>query len=137
MINGLNHITMAVSELDTSLRFYQKLGFVPEVKWNTGAYLSQGDIWLCLSLGKVLPGADYTNICFSINAETYKKFECFLKQENVKQWKANSSEGDSLYFNDPDGHKLEVHVGTLESRLQSLRQSPYSGLEWLNSKPSS
>jgi hypothetical protein len=34
-----------------------------------------------------------------------------------------------VYFLDPDRHRLEGHIGSLESRLASLRESPYKGLE--------
>ena len=43
----------------------------------------------------------------------------------------NHSEGRSLYVLDPDGHKLEIHVGTLADRLESLKRKPYAGLVWL------
>ncbi|MFB9570701.1 hypothetical protein ACFFRS_27370, partial [Saccharopolyspora hordei] len=38
-------------------------------------------------------------------------------------WKANRSEGASLYILDPDGHKLELHLGDLASRLAHFRQN--------------
>ncbi|EIM03354.1 hypothetical protein UU5_00730 [Rhodanobacter sp. 115] len=52
-----------------------------------------------------------------------------IRSCNVVLWKENRSEGDSLYFLDPDGHKLEIHAGDLRSRLAALRQQPYEGLE--------
>ncbi len=53
MLKGLNHITIAVSDLERSLDFYiNALGFKGHVKWRQGAYLSLGDLWLCLSVDK-------------------------------------------------------------------------------------
>ena len=51
----------------------------------------------------------------------------------VTEFQENRTEGASLYFLDPDGHKLEVHVGDLESRLRAARTKPGEGLELLES----
>lgn len=48
----------------------------------------------------------------------------------VREWKQNRSEGDSFYFLDPDGHRLEAHVGDLRSRLAACRQAPYAGMRF-------
>ena len=55
-----------------------------------------------------------------------------LRGANVKEWRDNRSEGASFYFLDPDGHKLETHVGDLASRLQACRQRPYAGMKFFD-----
>lgn len=132
MLEGLNHITLSVSDLDTSLTFYREvLGCKGHVKWQNGAYLSVGQLWLCLSQGMANPATDYSHIAFSVCKDNFDRLKRHLLKCGIQQWQVNSSEGDSIYLLDPDGHKLEVHVGSLASRLESLKTKPYKGLEWL------
>ncbi len=132
MISGLNHITLAVSNLDDSLDFYMNvLDFKGHARWDRGAYLSVGSLRLCLSIDEPCPSRDYTHIAFDIDSS---KFDAFLKKVkflNIVEWKPNSSEGASVYLLDPDGHKLEVHVGSLKERLAGIKDKPYSELKWL------
>jgi catechol 2,3-dioxygenase-like lactoylglutathione lyase family enzyme len=52
MVGSLNHVTLSVTELERSFRFYsQVLEFRPLARWVRGAYLlAGGQTWLCLSL---------------------------------------------------------------------------------------
>ncbi len=132
LITGINHITLAVSDLERSLEFYiELLGFKGHVTWDEGAYLSAGDLWLCLSLDSPVPSEDYTHLAFDVSETNFKSFSERLCQSGVSIWKDNRSEGQSLYLLDPDGHKLEIHVGSLETRLSALKSKPYKGLKWL------
>jgi len=131
MLRGLNHITIAVRDIDKSFRFYtQLLGFKPHVRWDAGAYLSLGDLWLCLSCDTAIPRQDYSHIALDCAADKFNLIAAQLRESNVIEWKKNTSEGDSLYFLDPDGYKLEIHCGNLQSRLASLKEKPYKGLVW-------
>lgn len=133
MITSLNHMTLAVKNLAISLKFYTEvLDFTAHVRWDKGAYLHLGDLWLCLAVGKVSAREDYTHIAFYIDKDDFTAFADKLKNNQVPLWKVNKSEGASIYFFDSDKHKLEAHVGNLQSRLSSLRDKPYSGLEWLS-----
>jgi catechol 2,3-dioxygenase-like lactoylglutathione lyase family enzyme len=134
MLSGLNHLTLAVAELDRSVAFYTGLlGFRPAAIWNTGAYLRLGELWLCLSLdGKRGADAapDYTHVAFDIAQVAFPAFRARLREAGVAEWRQNSSEGDSFYFLDPDGHQLEAHVGNLASRLAACREKPYAGMRF-------
>jgi catechol 2,3-dioxygenase-like lactoylglutathione lyase family enzyme len=131
ILGGLNHLTLATGDLDRSFAFYvDLLGFRPRVKWARGAYLTQGNLWLCLSCDHPQPAKDYSHVALSISAELFPAFCAHLRQAGIEEWKTNSSEGESFYLKDPDGHQLEIHVGDLASRLDSLKTRPYEGLVW-------
>jgi len=136
MLRGLNHLTLAVADLDRSFAFYKDLlGFRPAALWNTGAYLSLGELWLCLSLdGKRAAGEapDYTHYAFDIAQGDFAAFRARLREAGAVEWRQNRSEGDSVYFLDPDGHRLEAHVGSLSSRLSRCRGMPYAGMRFFD-----
>ena len=136
MLTGLNHLTLAVVNLSRSIEFYVALpGFKLAARWDTGAYLCLGDLWLCLSLDEsrlAQKQPDYTHYAFSVNQDNFEQVTACLRRRNVIEWKANSSEGDSFYFSDPDGHRLELHAGSLASRLEQCRRHPYTGMEFFD-----
>lgn len=134
MLSGLNHLTLAVTDLQRSIRFYhERLQFRLEATWDDGAYLSLPGLWLCLSrdpLRHPVAAADYTHYAWSVEAHDFAGAVARLRDAGVEEWRDNRSEGASFYFLDPDGHKLELHVGDLASRLQACRAKPYAGMRF-------
>ncbi|MBW4646882.1 MAG: fosfomycin resistance glutathione transferase [Goleter apudmare HA4340-LM2] len=134
MITGINHITLAVADLEKSFDFYTKiLGCKAIAKWKRGAYLLAGNLWLCLSVDEHTrqhPAKEYTHLAFSVAEEDFSEYSDRLISLGVKQWKQNTSEGDSLYILDPDYHKLELHIGDLSSRIAATKKAPYEGMEF-------
>ena len=128
-VRGLNHLTLAVGDLDTSIAFYRDLlGFAMRARWGDGAYLEAGSLWLCLSRDDHVtgnPDATYTHYAFDVAPQDFEPLARRIRAR-APIWKDNRSEGQSLYFLDPDGHKLELHCGTLASRLASYRIRPES-----------
>ena len=129
MISGINHITLTVSDLERSFEFYTNmLGFLPVAKWNNGAYLeSSGGLWLALLAGDTTGTAqriDYSHIAFSCDGESFGELRSRLAAEGHAAWQENRSEGQSYYFTDPDGHKLEIHVGNLATRIDAMKNNP-------------
>ena len=134
MIKGINHITLSVKDVDQSFEFYtQILGFKPVAKWPKGAYLLAGDLWFCLFLDdntrkSKLP--EYTHIAFTISEQNFKVMSERIKKSGAKIWQENRTEGDSLYFVDPNGHKLEIHASSLKARIKRAKINPWDGLEF-------
>ena len=123
-VRGLNHITLAVLDLERAIDFYVSgLGLALAKRWDTGAYLEAGALWLCLSYDpetRTAPHPDYTHIAFDVPQEEFQEAVSQVEAAGGRAWRTNKSEGDSYYFLDPDGHKLELHVGTLQSRLAAM-----------------
>ncbi|ALB62846.1 glutathione transferase [Cronobacter condimenti 1330] len=130
MLTGLNHLTLAVGDVGRSVAFYHALlGLRLHARWDGGAYLSCGELWLCLSPdGQGSAPAGYTHYAFSISEADFPVMSEKLTQAGVRTWKTHRSEGDSWYFLDPDGYQLELHVGNLATRLAACRERPYQGM---------
>jgi catechol 2,3-dioxygenase-like lactoylglutathione lyase family enzyme len=128
-LTGLNHITLAVTDLPRALGFYRDLlGARLRARWSTGAYLEIGPLWLCLTLtDSVTAGSNYSHIAFSCAPRDFARLAARIRAQ-ARIWQHNSSEGDSLYFLDPDGHRLELHDGTLDSRIAHYRSHPEKGV---------
>jgi len=128
MVKGINHVTLAVRDLEVSFRFYAEvLGLSPRARWHKGAYLEAGEGWICLSLDQAtrsesLP--EYTHAAFTVEAVDFARAVETLKAAGAKCWQENRSPGDSFYFLDPDGHKLEIHTSNLQERLKTLAARP-------------
>jgi catechol 2,3-dioxygenase-like lactoylglutathione lyase family enzyme len=130
-VSRLNHITLAVADVERSLAFYRDvLGCTVRAAWQDGAYLEAGALWLCLSRddnARSSPHPDYSHIAFSVADADYSAL-CERVTAQSVIWKDNKSEGASTYFLDPDGHKLEIHLGGLETRLAHYRDNPSKGV---------
>lgn len=128
MITGINHITLSVNDLSQSFSFYKEvLGFKPLMKRDKSAYFLAGDLWFCIeedSKTRIQELPEYTHIAFSISQENFHSMKENLQKHNVTSFKKNTSEGDSFYFLDPNGHKLEIHVGTWKTRLEKYLNDP-------------
>jgi len=129
MITGVNHITLAVRDVDRSYQFYvETLGSRPLARWSKGAYLLVGDLWLCRTLDyrtRTSPLPEYSHIAFSVPAARFDAAAAELRASGAAVWKENQSEGPSLYFLDPDGHKLEIHAGDWQTRLAAMKREPW------------
>lgn len=134
MISGLNHITLAVTNIDTSFEFYSEvLGLKPLAKWDKGAYFLAGDFWFCLNVDEARrPAEDYTHYAFSVDQKAFLDMKKKIEQAGYGAFKENTSPGDSFYFADPDGHKLEIHTQNYKDRVAEKKKDAgqWQNVEW-------
>ncbi len=125
MLTGLNHLTLAVADLPASIAFYRDLlGFRLEARWDQGAYLELGSLWLCLSREPQYggPAADYTHYAFGIAAADFARFAAQLRAHGVREWKQNRSELEQLVAFEQE-HREALGQGR-QVRQQGQRRGP-------------
>jgi metallothiol transferase len=129
-IKGLNHFLISVSDLDSSIEFYQKVFDAKLlVKGRTTAYFDLNGMWIALNEEKDIPrneiSQSYTHIAFSIEeADFMNMYEKMIGLNvNILSGRPrDEKDKKSIYFTDPDGHKFEFHTGTLQNRIDYYKQ---------------
>lgn len=130
MIKAINHITYSVSDLRNSIKFYKDiLKATLLVEGKHTAYFTLGGVWLALNEEKNISRNEikqsYTHIAFSISESDFDSWYYWLKCNQVNILKGrerNIKDKQSIYFIDHDGHKIELHTGTLQERLDYYQQ---------------
>ncbi|EEF60012.1 VOC family protein [Pedosphaera parvula] len=117
---GINHVTLSVKDLERSVAFYSDLlGFEVWMRKGHSAYLEAGTFWLALVVDENVrsgPLPEYTHLALSVSKDGLPVLKEKLLRAGVAEWQESERAG-SFYFLDPDGHKLELHSGTLAERL--------------------
>lgn len=134
MITNMNHITLAVKDIETSFNFYRDIvGLIPLVKWDEGAYFLAGvdGLWFCLNVDPTrIPNPCYTHYAFTVS--DFEGAVGRIMASGAVIFKDNTSPGESLYFLDPDGHKLEIHTGRWQTRVETKKANlgSWKNVEW-------
>lgn len=88
MIEGVNHITLAFSNIEKSFEFYRTvLGLKPVVRWSSGAYLTAGETWIALHQDPEVTEAersDYSHIAFSCPRSGFHKLKSRLLSNTIE-----------------------------------------------------
>ncbi|MEX5673531.1 FosB/FosD family fosfomycin resistance bacillithiol transferase [Staphylococcus cohnii] len=130
MIQSINHVTYSVSDISKSINFYKDiLKAKILLESDKTAYFLLGGLWLALNEEKDIPRKEiqysYTHMAFTIVESEFEEWYQWLKVNDVNILEGRTRDvrdKKSMYFTDPDGHKLELHTGTLQDRLDYYKE---------------
>src|ERR1051325_6303173 len=95
MITGLNHLTLAVSNLEGSVAFYTELlGFSIRMRGPSSAYLEAGTLWLALVVDAGVrcgPIPEYSHFALSVAPADLRVLAERLRDAKVTRWQESGS----------------------------------------------
>lgn len=132
MIDGLNHITLIVSDLERSSRMIEEVLGGEEVyasgdktfSTSREKFYLAGGVWIALMEGAPLKERSYNHVAFKVREEDLPRYQAAIEKLGLEIRVPRprvEGEGRSIYFFDADNHLFELHSGTLEERLARYR----------------
>src|SRR6266705_1830832 len=119
-LEGIDHVALAVRDVECSAKWYiEVLGFerLHEGRWNgIPVFIGKGNTAIALFPARDdhSQSADRTSkirmlhLAFRANRENFLSAQGELKQRGIKFEFQDHEISHSIYFRDPDGHKLEI-----------------------------
>lgn len=111
---GLDHIAIAVADLDRSERFYREVMGLERVypDWDPPRVLAAGGSGMALfpaGGGDDLVGAPgILHFAFRVDREAFEAAQDALAARGIEFRFSDHGLSHSIYFKDPDGHQLEL-----------------------------
>jgi catechol 2,3-dioxygenase-like lactoylglutathione lyase family enzyme len=125
-LTGIDHFALNVHDMDRAIQFYQDvLGFKVVTKDTTRSGLKHyeldaGNVFIALfeqpdlnlkAGQKIMSDDGYLHFAFGAHKDQMTATLEALKENGIELdgEPRNYESGTSIYFNDPDGHQLEIH----------------------------
>ncbi len=118
-IEALDHVALAVSDVEKSAHWYcDVLGFKPEHEGMWGGipvFVAKGDAAIALfpigdarSTSSSAGGARVLHFAMRANRKNFLAAQEELKRRGIEFDFEDHGVAHSIYFRDPDGHKIEI-----------------------------
>lgn len=110
-LQQLDHVALTVSDLRKSTEWYQRvLGLerrYQEAWGDEPTFVCAGSTGLALFPAENAP-SKMTHLAFRADRETFERAQRELKQQGIEFVFQDHQIVHSIYFTDPDGHRLEI-----------------------------
>lgn len=111
---GVDHVVLYVADPERSMRFYTEvLGMTVRHGGGDHVFLACGGqlVGLFRAHGAAPPGrgTDLNHLALNVTEGTRAEIRAALESHGVKVW-GRAGDPDCLYFEDPDGHHLQIVV---------------------------
>ena len=110
---GIDHVVLWVSDLERSKRFYMDiLGMKVnhESDWQAFLWCGEGDqvaLFQQRDGSPVKTGAELNHMALRMEPSSYEEVKARLEQEGIEV-SGRAGDPTCIYFNDPDGHRLQL-----------------------------